>query len=1312
MSENMNSEVFVALLEALSSSDNSLRSDADAKITTLKNHDLNGILRLTLNVMLTEPKDERRLQSVVLIRILLDVSRSGDAPHNTWQLVSNDVKSLLKSSLLKSIESETHQSIRRNVCDTIADLVSRSMSPGEWPELSSITIRLIQNDNPLYRKSGLKLLGECFSYFAEDLVSKSKEVAALIKTSLMSVDTGVRTEAICVVGVAVDYEEVGVSSHLRDTAPLILDSLRRLLGCTEPGARDELESSLTGVLMILENNAKFFKPHIELFFTRMLELALAEGPARGLDGELRALALELLLVLPEKKPQTALSVPNFGLRMVNCLMTCMLDIQDESYAEWLETGNEDDTHTLYSASEEGLDRLGRALESIDNCPFMDWILSTASQYLQTPQWQYKFVAIMAISQTVEFLTDDQIDRLSSIISIMLEKLTDGDYRIRFAVCQTIGQIALDHQPYVQLNFHEEVLPPLIKAFEDPSPRVQSHALSAFINFAEEVQKDHLLPYSDVVVQRLLAKISANTSRSVTEQAVTSLAVTAGVLEEHFIKYYNTIIPLMKEIITKCITTEERTCRGKAIECISIIGMSIGKDVFRNDGIECMNALIQIMEQPSESDDPVREYINEALGRLCTALGNNFVPFLPKIVPLLLGELTKSSKSVGDQDVTLMMGLDGGAGLRTSLVDELEQTLSLIAIIVDELKELYEDYIPSTAQAVLPLLTCVLTAELKQKALSAMANMIEAKRIAIEKRNSGKEMLLELLLNIMNAVLTDLEKSRELDSEYAVPVDILSVSANGLYRCLDCAGPGILNQNVLNLLTTKLLLITEKSSKIKAIYRKCRASKDLDPDEILALEEDEEAEQTFRSSLLDIFGVVMKHHPDEFMTTCHPQCLQFVCMNLEKNVPDDVAIALYFCGDMIEFLQSRVVSFWDKFLPHVLNNIESKNASVRQYACYGVSRLSKLPEFAHLANESAIKISSALKMRFPSSQKDQQNATDNAVAALGDLIRYQGNNLADANNYLTLWLKNLPLKQDETEGKRVHKELMELVLSNNQTILGADNSNLGQLAKIFISIYETDFSTEELNTLILHLMKHLGQDFLKQLSPTLSKRLQMQLKVIAKSLRIEKINGRNKFGLIVPLESKNTHCENGPKFYKESPKMAFDTFTLKYRIRKFILTKKIWFGSLIIKYYFKAKIWRIYSKLKSLFKWARKSKENEESPHYPLVGNKWVLEFSKNPKCSKISGLKEYLKFSDDGTVTTVSGLTGNWWEEMGHLMWKFQLENGKNEFVYFKAEFMLDRKNNKPFMSNGVVFRDRPESSFLPKCLFRPVLCKFEGYCV
>jgi hypothetical protein len=57
-----------------------------------------------------------------------------------------------------------------------------------------------------------------------------------------------------------------------------------------------------------------------------------------------------------------------------------------------------------------------------------------------------------------------------------------------------------------------------------------------------------------------------------------------------------------------------------------------------------------------------------------------------------------------------------------------------------------------------------------------------------------------------------------------------------------------------------------------------------------------------------------------------------------------------------------------------------------------------------------------------------SSRDNVVAAIGALVLYHGINLGPkAEEYLGYWINNLPLKVDEEEGRRTHKECIDLML---------------------------------------------------------------------------------------------------------------------------------------------------------------------------------------------------------------------------------------------------------------------------------------------
>jgi len=64
---------------------------------------------------------------------------------------------------------------------------------------------------------------------------------------------------------------------------------------------------------------------------------------------------------------------------------------------------------------------------------------------------------------------------------------------------------------------------------------------------------------------------------VLEQVVTALASVADTVEEKFTQYYDRFMPCLKYIMQNAVSKEMRLLRGKTIECISLIGLAVGKD---------------------------------------------------------------------------------------------------------------------------------------------------------------------------------------------------------------------------------------------------------------------------------------------------------------------------------------------------------------------------------------------------------------------------------------------------------------------------------------------------------------------------------------------------------------------------------------------------------------------------------------------------------------------------------------------------------------------------------------------------------------
>lgn len=62
--------------------------------------------------------------------------------------------------------------------------------------------------------------------------------------------------------------------------------------------------------------------------------------------------------------------------------------------------------------------------------------------------------------------------------------------------------------------------------------------------------------------------------------MTSIASVADTAEEKFVPYYNLFMPSLKHIVENAVQKELRLLRGKTIECISLIGLAVGKEKVR------------------------------------------------------------------------------------------------------------------------------------------------------------------------------------------------------------------------------------------------------------------------------------------------------------------------------------------------------------------------------------------------------------------------------------------------------------------------------------------------------------------------------------------------------------------------------------------------------------------------------------------------------------------------------------------------------------------------------------------------------------
>ena len=184
-------------------------------------------------------------------------------------------------------------------------------------------------------------------------------------------------------------------------------------------------------------------------------------------------------------------------------------------------------------------------------------------------------------------------------------------------------MSTDFAPIFEKKFHDKVIPGLLHLMDDhANPRVQAHAGAALVNFSEDCPKAILAPYLDSIIGKLESILNSKFkelvekgNKLVLEQVVTTIASVADAAEEKFELYYDRFVPCLKYIIQNANTTDHRMLRGKTIECVSLIGLAVGKDKFMGDAGEIMELLLKTQkgeEEMSDDDPQVREFVQKTL----------------------------------------------------------------------------------------------------------------------------------------------------------------------------------------------------------------------------------------------------------------------------------------------------------------------------------------------------------------------------------------------------------------------------------------------------------------------------------------------------------------------------------------------------------------------------------------------------------------------------------------------------------------------------------------------------------------------------
>ncbi|KAG8452039.1 hypothetical protein GDO86_004004 [Hymenochirus boettgeri] len=1040
---------FYLLLGNLLSPENTTRKQAEETYESIPGP--NKITLLLQAIRNGNAAEEARQMAAILLRRLLSSSFE-----EVYPSLPVDVQSAVKTELLLVIQLEAQSRMKRKICDIVAELARNLIDDdgnNQWPEVLKFLFDSVSSQDDGLREAALHI----FWNFPGIFGNQQQHYLEVIKRMLVQCmqeqnHPAIRTHSARAAAafVLANEHNIPLLKHFSDLLPGILQSVNE--SCYQND-----DTVLKSLVEIADTVPKFLRPHLEA----TLQLSLKLCADTTLNNMQRQLALEVIVTLSETAAAMLRKHTSIVAQAIPQMLTMMVDLEDDD--EWSNADEleDDDFDSNAVAGESALDRMACGLGGKIVLPM---IKEHIMQMLQNPDWKYRHAGLMALSAIGEGCHQQMEGILNEMVNFVLLFLQDPHPRVRYAACNAIGQMATDFAPAFQKKFHEKVIASLLQTMEDQAnPRVQAHAAAALINFTEDCPKSLLIPYLDNLVNHLhsimvvkLEELIQKGTKLVLEQVVTSIASVADTAEEKFVPYYNLFMPSLKHIVENAVQKELRLLRGKTIECISLIGLAVGKEKFMQDASDVMQLLLKTQTDFSdlEDDDPQISYMISAWARMCKILGKEFQQYLPVVMgPLMKTASIKPEVALLDtQDMESMSEDDGwefvnlgdqqSFGIKTAGLEEKATACQMLVCYAKELKEGFADYTEQVVKLMVPLLKFYFHDGVRVAAAESMPLLLECARVR------GPEYLTQMWHYMCDALIKGI--GTEPDS------DVLSEIMHSLAKCIEVMGDGCLNNEHFEELGGILKGKLEEHFKNQELRQVKRQDEDYDEQVEESLQDEDDNDVYILTKVSDILHSVFSSYKEKVLPWFEqllPLIVNLICP--QRPWPDR-QWGLCIFDDVIEHCSPSSFKYAEYFLRPLLQSVCDNSPEVRQAAAYGIGVMAQFggDNYRPFCTE-ALPLLVRVIQAPDSKTKENVNATENCISAVGKIMKFRPDCI-NVEEVLPHWLSWLPLHEDKEEAVHTFNFLCDLIESNNPIVLGPNNSNLPRIFSIIADggVYES------------------------------------------------------------------------------------------------------------------------------------------------------------------------------------------------------------------------------------------------------------------
>lgn len=658
-------------------------------------------------------------------------------------------------------------------------------------------------------------------------------------------------------------------------------------------------------------------------------------------------------------------------------------------------------------------------------PTFNWL----PRMMNSMAWRDRHAALMAISAISEGCRDLMISELSQVLDLVIPALQDSHPRVRWAGCNALGQMSTDFAPKMQTDFYDRVLRAVVPVLNSPEARVKSHAAAALVNFCEEAEKSILEPYLDDLLSHLFQLLQSD-KRYVQEQALSTIATIADAAQAAFAKYYDTLMPLLVNVLQNQSEKEYRLLRGKAMECATLIALAVGQGRLGQDAMTLVNLLANIQANITDADDPQAQYLMHCWGRMCRVLGSDFVPFLDNVMPPLL-ELAMAKADIqlldDDEQAEQMNGEDGWEfvplkgkmiGIRTSTMDDKHMAIELLVVYAQVLEASFAPFVATIMEKIaLPGLAFFFHDPVRYISAKLVPQLLSSYKKAYGCPSNELAGLwtatVAKLLEVLSAE-PSIETLAEMYQCFYESVEVVGKN------CLTPANMGSFVDSVDSAIQDYQSRVAQRAENNEG------ATADDVEDEAEELEREIEDDQTLLSDMNKAFHSIFKNHGTTFLPAWERLLPTYKAFLVSADATQR-QWGLCILDDVLEYCGADSNRYANLISQPLIDGCRDPSAAIRQAAAYGIGVAAHHggPSWTQFLGGSVTYLLQVTQ--GPDARTDDNvYATENACAAIAKILHFNAGNVGDVQSVIGQWIDTLPVINDEEAAPYAYAYLAELI----------------------------------------------------------------------------------------------------------------------------------------------------------------------------------------------------------------------------------------------------------------------------------------------